>query len=336
MLKIIFVLVGTFVGAGFASGKEIFNFFTIYGNASFFSILIFSFLFFMLIYRCLKIKLEQNITSYNQFLVYLEEKYRFFHHRSFLWIIHLFLASSFYIMVVALSSLFQSQLHVAKWITISIIIFICYFIFYKKNIRFIYTINSILMPLLICFMVSLCCFHIYHLQSIEAITFKSPFPFWISIGAGLLYFSYNSLLVIPILFNLEIQGNKKLNFRIAFFYSLIIFLITFLVNLLLMNFYNLVASVEMPILTICNLFSNFFSFFYFFIILSAIFTTIISSGFSFVNDLKSKHFTLKLILFLCASFVFCYFSFSSLINFFYPLFGLIGLLQIFLIFVVKT
>ena len=47
MLKIIFVLIGTFVGAGFASGKEVFNFFSVYKFNSFISIIIFSILLFL-------------------------------------------------------------------------------------------------------------------------------------------------------------------------------------------------------------------------------------------------------------------------------------------------
>jgi len=65
--------------------------------------------------------------------------------------------------------------------------------------------------------------------------------------------------------------------------------------------------------------------------LSAIFTTMISSGYSFINNFGKNNFNIKLIIFLLFSFVFCVFSFSSLINFFYPLFGLLGFTQIFLI-----
>ena len=44
MFKIIFVLVGTFVGAGFASGKEIYLFFARYGINGFLGIILCSIL----------------------------------------------------------------------------------------------------------------------------------------------------------------------------------------------------------------------------------------------------------------------------------------------------
>lgn len=334
MFKIIFVLIGTFVGAGFASGKEVFNFFTCYSYYSIISIVFFSLLLFLLIFKCLNIKSNLKINSYSEFIFYLEKKYKFFNHKFFLFIINIYLASSFYIMIIALCSLFNYQFNVAKFVTISITIFICFFIFYKKNINFIYTINSILMPVLIVFMLSLCLLNI----NFNNINFEVPnnINFFTAIFMGLLYFSYNSLLLIPIVFDLKTCENKKNNFKISFIFSIIIFIITFLINLLLLSFYNLVYNLELPILYISNSSVKIFSFFYFFIILSAIFTTMISSGYSFVINFNRNNFKIKLIIFLLFSFIFCLFSFSSLINFFYPLFGLIGFIQIFLILLNNT
>ena len=346
MFKIIFVLIGTFVGAGFASGKEIFNFFTVYSFNGFFSIFIFSLLLFLLIYKCLNIKINLKLNSYNDFILYLENKYKFFKHKYFLLIINIFLASSFYIMISALTSLFNYQFNIEKLITIIWTIFICFFIFYKKNINFIYIINSILMPILILFVLSLCASNI-NLNNITFNEINNNSNIFISIFMGLLYFSYNSLLLISIIFDLKINlrknKNSKIkkynkinnNLKISFIFSFIIFILTFLLNLLLLSYFNLIHNIEIPILYISNSSFKFFSFFYFFIVLSAIITTMISSGYSFINNFNKNNFKIKLIVFLLFSFVFCLFSFSDLINFFYPVFGLIGFVQIFLILIDK-
>ena len=232
-------------------------------------------------------------------------------------------------MIAALSSLFDYQFNIAKLITITWCVFICYFIFYKKNINFIYIINSILMPILILFIISLCLFNT-NLNNINFYETNNSSNILTAIFMGLLYFSYNSLLLIPIVFDLKIT-EKNNNFKISLIFSLIILLLTFLINLLLLSFYNLVCDLELPILFISNSSIKIFSYLYFFIILSAIFTTMVSSGYSFVSNFNKNNFKIKLINFLLFSFVFCVFSFSSLINFFYPLFGLIGFTQIFLI-----
>ena len=83
MFETIFVLIGTFVGAGFASGKEVFNFFTIYSFYGIISIFIFGLLLFLVIYNCLKIKTKSKINSYSEFIFYLEKKYKFFNHKFF-------------------------------------------------------------------------------------------------------------------------------------------------------------------------------------------------------------------------------------------------------------
>ena len=329
MFETIFVLIGTFVGAGFASGKEVFNFFTIYSFNGIISIFIFSILLFCLIYKCLNIKMKLKIKNYNEFIFYFEKKYKFFNHDFFLLIINIFLASSFYIMISALSSLFNYQFNIAKITTISWCIFICFFIFYKKNINFIYIINSILMPILILFIISLCMYNI-NFNNINLNILNNNSSIFISIFMGLLYFSYNSLLLVPIIFDLKIN-KKNNNFKISFIFSLIIFFITFLINILLLSFYNLIYNLELPILYVANSSIKIFSYFYFFIILSAILTTMISSGYSFTSNFSNNNFKIKLIIFLLFSFIFCIFSFSDLINFFYPLFGLIGFIQIFLI-----
>ena len=332
MFDIIFVLIGTFVGAGFASGKEIFNFFTIFNLYSFVSIFVFSLLLFFLIFKCINIKKNNNLNSYSDFLLYLEKKYKYFNSKFFLFIINIFLASSFYIMIIALAALFNYQFNIEKYIVIFISIFICFNIFYNKNIDFIYIINRILMPILMLFMLLLCYFNI-NIDNIFSVSLTTNnYSILYAITTGLIYFSYNSLLLIPIVFDLEINYNKSnISFKISFIYSLIILILIFFINLLLLCFYSSIYNIELPILYICNNSLKIFLYFYFFIVLSAIFTTMISSGYTFVNNFKEKNYTLKLLIFLLFSFIFCFFSFSDLINFFYPIFGIIGFIQIFLI-----
>ena len=332
MFDIIFVLIGTFVGAGFASGKEMFNFFTIFNLYSFVSIFVFSLLLFFLIFKCINIKKNNNLNSYSDFLLYLEKKYKYFNSKFFLFIINIFLASSFYIMIIALATLFNYQFNIEKYIVVFISIFICFNIFYNKNIDFIYIINRILMPILILFMLLLCYFNI-NIDNIFSVSLTTNnYSILYAITIGLIYFSYNSLLLIPIVFDLEINYNKSnISFKISFIYSLIIFILIFFINLLLLCFYSSIYNIELPILYICNNSLKIFLYFYFFIVLSAIFTTMISSGYTFVNNFKEKNYTLKLLIFLLFSFIFCFFSFSDLINFFYPIFGIIGFIQIFLI-----
>ena len=324
MFKIIFLLIGTFVGAGFASGREIFNFFTIYGLSGIVSIFIFSFLLFFLVLKCLNIKEKLNINNYNEFIVYLEKKYSLFNYQIFISIINIFLAASFYIMTSSLASLFSYQFNISKIITVLITIIFCFYILSKNNLTFIYKINSILMPVLISFIFLFSISNI-NLNNIEF--FSGNENIFFSIFMGILYFSYNSLLLIPVVFNIKITKNYS-NLKISLLFSFIIFILLLLFNFLLLTFYSEILNIDLPIVYLCGSIVKVFGFF---IILSAILTTLISSGYSFVNNLNKKNKKIKLITFLLLSFVFSFFSLSALINFFYPLFGFFGLFQIFLI-----
>ena len=67
MFNVIFVLIGTFIGAGFASGKEVFNFFTIYSFNSLISVLV-------LIFKHLLINKKSKNEKINIEIIPLKEK----------------------------------------------------------------------------------------------------------------------------------------------------------------------------------------------------------------------------------------------------------------------
>ena len=151
-----------------------------------------------------------------------------------------------------------------------------------------------------------------------------------SIFSGLLYFSYNSLVIFPILFKLKIK-DKKNNILLSIFFTLIIFILSNLINLLLLSNFDFIKNIDLPILAICNKKNSFYSYAYFFIILSAILSTLFSSGYAFISNINKNNNRITLFLFLSFSFIFHTFSFSSLINTLYPFFGLLGLIQILII-----
>ena len=313
-------------------GKEVFNFFTIYNLNGFVSILIFNILMFFMFYKILNIKLINNLENYTDFLKVLKNKYSIFNNKIFLLIINTFLAASFYIMVVALCSLFNYQFGFHKIIINFIIVYICYIVFYKDNINFLLIFNKLLMPFLIVFLIFLSVNNI-NFENLSLISSNNSLIK--SIFYGLLYLSFNSIVLIPILFNFKIK-NKKQNLFLALLFTIIVFILTFLINLLLLSHFEFIKDVDLPILAICNEKNSIYSYCYFFMILSAVLSTLFSSGYSFISNVNKKNKRITLIIFLSLSFIFPFFSFSNLINTLYPLFGLLGLIQIFIVLIFKN
>ena len=281
---------------------------------------------FFVFYKILNIRIDNKINNYSKFLELLKNKYPVFNNKLLLLIINIFLATAFYIMLVALCTLFNFQFGISKIIINLIIILICYNIFNNNNLNFLYVFNTLLMPILIIFLLILSLNNI----NIQTINFDFNTSLIKSVFRGLLYFSYNSLVIIPLLFKIDVK-NKKNNFLLSLFFTLIIFILSILINLLLLTNLDFIKTIDLPILAICNQKNIFYSYAYFFIVLSAILSTLFSSGYAFVSNINKKNKRITLIIFLSFSFIFQFFSFSNLINILYPFFGLLGLIQIFIV-----
>ena len=73
-IKIILVIIGTLIGAGFASGKEIYLFFAKYGNYGIIGIFISAIITTIIIYKTLKIVKKYKINNYKDFLEIINKK----------------------------------------------------------------------------------------------------------------------------------------------------------------------------------------------------------------------------------------------------------------------
>ena len=67
IISITLVIIGALVGAGFASGQEIFSFFYLYGLYGVFGIILMCILMYILIYKTLKIIYLNKIDNYTEF-----------------------------------------------------------------------------------------------------------------------------------------------------------------------------------------------------------------------------------------------------------------------------
>ena len=68
-LKVVFVIIGTLIGAGFASGQEVYLFFYSYGIKGIIGIFISSILMEIVIYKTLILVKENDINNYNLLLI---------------------------------------------------------------------------------------------------------------------------------------------------------------------------------------------------------------------------------------------------------------------------
>ena len=67
ILKVVFVIIGTMIGAGFASGQELYLFFFSYGIKGLIGILISSFIMGFVVYKIFQIVNKYGVNTYKYF-----------------------------------------------------------------------------------------------------------------------------------------------------------------------------------------------------------------------------------------------------------------------------
>lgn len=327
--KITFVIIGTIIGAGFASGQEIYTFFNKYGFEGLIGICISISLMSYIIYKTFKIIIENDINNYEDFItIIMPERFRknkILNH-TINNIINIFLLICFNIMVAGFATYFVQELNISKWIG-AIVITILTFITLSNSINGVIKINTYLIPIIILLIVFLGINKIKNTQ-IVSIENKSSL-YWIV--SSILYASYNSITLIPILISLKKQlSTKKETVLISFLVSTIMLALSVIIFLLMNTFIKEIQQIEIPVVYIASTLGKSFKYIYGIVILIAIFTTAIGSGYGFLSNVTKKRKTYMLCAgAMCIGAVFMgQISFSNLINILYPVFGYLGIAQI--------
>jgi len=148
-----------------------------------------------------------------------------------------------------------------------------------------------------------------------------------------LFASYNIILLIPVLITLKNKIKKNNIFLISFFSGIILFILSLIIYSLLMNIKINSNQIEMPTVYVVGKYFPEFQKVYEFIILTSILTTAISEGISVLeNTCKTKKSYTQVAVILCITgVIFSKIGFSNLINLLYPIFGILGSIQIFMI-----
>ena len=336
ILSCIFVIIGVIVGAGFASGKEIYTFFVIYGKNAFLGILISVFLIEYVIYKTLKIIKKYNIEKYDDLLnvVISNHKIGKLDIKIILnFIINTFLIISFFIMSAGFCAYFEQEFKIPQF-TSSIFLSIFCFLILNKNIKGIFNLNLILIPIISVMLLVLGIKSFSIPINIRENIISNNF--WIL--SALLYACYNTITLISILIPMKkyIKNSKSI-FKIVIFVTVIILIFSMIIIRLLFNIEADINKIELPAVYAASTFGKIYKYLYGIIIIVAIITTAISSAYGFLNNISDTNKNYKKYnALVCFTEIFIpIFGFSNLINNLYPVFGILGLFQLILIFKCK-
>ena len=335
VIKVVFVIIGTVIGAGFASGQEIYTFFYSYGINGLIGLIICSIFLSIIIYKVLKILTEnKNIENYKEFLdtiINRKAKNPYLNIKYILnTIINIFLLISFYIMIAGFGAYFSQELQLNSLIGCSAISLLSFIIF-MTSVKGVVKVNEVLTPILIMFIVTIGGINFLKLDLESAITSIVAVKNHGWFISSILYCSYNSILLIPVLITLsKLVKNKKQTKLISIISGLIILIISICIFFIITRVDVNIANLEMPVVYGISKFFVKLKKIYGFIILSSIFTTSIAIGISLLQNIsKNKTSYTQIALIMCITSVpISKIGFSNLVTSIYPVFGVLGLYQI--------
>jgi len=332
IFRIAATYIGAIIGAGFASGQEIFRFFTVHGFWGYLGIITCGLLLASLGYITFKISINSNLNNYSQLFYQLGGRRLGSLADS---VILLFLLGSFVVMLSGSGEIFNNYFRVDKnlGILLTIIIVISAI---KFGIEGVMNLNLFLIPVLILIVFITFWFNVesnlsFNLQGqgYNNIVFNN----WLLYS--IIYVIYNYFLALPVLIAIPTQINDlNLLKKGSILAGGLLVVLALVINILLVQNLSLITESQIPILEILNYHNKGLHILYSVVLWSAMITTATSSLYGLVIRSKER-FSLqenKMLTFLVIfSFLLSKFRFDSLVAVVYPFLGYIGgLILIFL------
>lgn len=313
---------GAVIGAGFASGKEIAQFFLPFDNLGILALFLSCFAMAFYFYAVLKKIYCENVKNTFEYLCKLSNT---FFARIIYVFIYIFTFVIFCAMFAGSGALLEQRYNIPFVIGALLMAVVCYFVFYK-NAYGILKLNAYLTPVMIIGIIYL---GIYVLTNEKSVF--NEFDIGINlVKNALVYASYNAINIIVVYCEMgHMIKNKKTIVLSSVFSGTALFIISLVLYFMLLMFKNDIIFYELPVLEISKNSGGFYTV----ILIFAMITTAVSAGFGLITFLQ-KFFRCKKLLpvLICISGVlFSQIGFSQIVAKVYSFFGYLGIFLFLLI-----
>lgn len=328
-LKISSLYIAATIGAGFASGKELFLFFTKYQDLSKYALGLSGVLFILvgfIILDYIRIHRPENMNDLFSGLV----------GKNFSIILSILIS---FFLVGVLSIMLSGMANILKEIagisydTSGILVTLLCFVILIFGIRAIVTLSQLVTPLLIIGIIVLSIV-LLKTDSIATTYTNSIITYNWGISA-VIYIAYNILITVIVLIDAGyLLTSRKITILSSIIGGIGLFSTSYLINLVLLKYYSLIIYEELPMLSLSKLYNQGVFFIWSIILFLSMLTTAVSSAIGCINIMVTKiKLPRVLILFIFLSFTLrlTYIGFSQLITIVYPFFGYLGIILILLL-----
>lgn len=330
--KIISVFVATIIGAGFASGQEIVQFFLKYGQQGIYGLALSSILFGLVGWAILELGFVYKTEQYEEFIRLMMGKVL---GKIMSWIVTAYMFIIYVVMLAGTGALFKQYFNVSFTIGVVIMALITLITFIYGLQGVIY-INKIIGPILIIGSIFL---GLYLMLFESSSVFFQGEKFyrlknnWIT--SAFLYVSYNMLPAAVILSSMSSLIYSKSSAKvISWVGGGILGLIGVFLALPLFIHYSTIQQAEVPLLKLVSYYSSWIEPFYFIVFFFAILSTAGAAGYGFLQRLCLKSTALEKgfkVLFVLIGSALAHFGFSTLVLKGYTFFGYLGMFQMLMI-----
>lgn len=326
-LKIAFTYIGVVVGAGFATGQEILQFFLKYNFMGLIGIILTTIMFIGIGYIIMKLGRELNVNSHLKLIEYSNGK---FLGKIIDLIITFFLFCALTAMIAGTGALFYEQFNL-PYLLGNIVMAILVIITVLSGINGVINSISIVVPFLLIILFSTCLYSIINnpFNFFTPIDINSNFNWFLS---AILYVSYNTILSISVLGPLGVKANNfKVIKRGAILGGLGLgigsLIIYFVLSINILKIFHL----EVPMIYIAGQISSFFQVIYAIVLIAEIYTTAIGALYGFVSRMKNIPIFSNLdkiitVITTIIALLLSQLGFSNMVKYMYPLVGYGGLI----------
>ena len=320
-IQIAFVYVGTVVGAGFATGKEIVQFFTQYGAIAVVTIAVSGGLFIFLGTRLMIMANRLHARSYEQFNAYLFGKVSV--------VVNLFmfvvLFSVTSVMLSGAGAVFEEQLHMRADVGLALTMILA-FVTMLFGLNGILSVNMIVVPLMIIFS-----FAISLMNGSDLVWTKPPLAAFFSPFA---YVAFNLAMAQVVLVPLATEVKDEKTIRLGGVLGGVLLMFILLSSHFALSLLPNLQSYSIPMAEVVKRSLASFYGLYVVIIYGEIFSSFVAGVFGLHRKLALffRKPVFVLITLLLAMYAFSLVGYNALLSVLYPLFGYMSIIFIFLLF----
>lgn len=330
-LLIGFTYIGTIVGAGFATGQEIVQFFTLYGRLSTFTIVISSMLFIWLGTKIMIISFDIKANSYEDMNIHLFGE---FIGRWVSLVMLILLLAITTVMLAGAGSVFSEHLHMSYQIGLLFTMLLAYSVI-TRGMAGIKLVNSLVVPIMLVFTIIVFKLAIQSPGAYNFLHLSSDYPAWRIWLSPFMYTAFNLALSQAVLVPLGATCTDVRTIKLGGLIGGIgITLMLCIGHIALSAHMPGIAQYEIPMGHIITPLGPWVYLMFIFIIYAEIFTTLIADLYGLALQLEQRtsihrHYIVITLL------IVCYFvsqiGFRTLLSTLYPLMGLFSLIWLFVI-----